>query len=171
MKLKELQIINDKVRSLAEKEQKHFYYGRFIPFTRFIFVGEMPTDPKEWNPYDNFNLSISDKKFFDLLSKYGFGGSYITDIVKKTEDPRRPTEQELSEWLPILTEEISRINPDVTVAISKDTFETLNKNKDILGISNLECIWHPSYVQRYNKWTEYENQIKLLSKRYNSGND
>lgn len=171
MKLKELQKINNQVEVLAKKENKHFYFGRFIPNTKFVFVGEMPTDPKDWSPYDNFNLSASDKKFFDLLNKYGFGGSYITDIVKKTEDPRRPNEQELSEWLPLLTEEIRCINPDVAIAISKDTFETLNKNKDILGVVNLECIWHPSYVQRYNKWAEYENQIKLLSKRYNSGNE
>jgi uracil-DNA glycosylase family 4 len=166
MKLKELQTINEKVKILAEKEQKHFYYGRFIPLTKFVFVGEMPTDPEDWNPYDNFNLSTSDKKFLDLLNSYGFGGCYITDIVKKTEKPRRPTEEELLIWRPLLAEELKYINPEVVVAISKDTYNTLDKNKEYLGIKHLECVWHPSYVQRYNKWVEYENQLSGLSKKY-----
>jgi len=166
MKLKELQRVNEKVKTLAEKENKHFYYGRFVPSTKYVFVGEMPTDPTEWDPIDNFNLSHSDKKFFDLLNKNGFSGSYITDIVKKTEKPRRPTDSELLVWLPLLAEELGYIKPDVVIAISKDTFRTLEKNKGNLGIKNLECIWHPSYVQKYNKWAEYQCQLSSLSEKY-----
>lgn len=166
MKLKELQLVNEKVKTLAEKENKHFYYGRFVPNTKYVFVGEMPTNPNDWDPTDNFNLSPADKKFFDLLNENGFGGSYITDVVKKTESPRRPTKDELKVWLPLLAEELGYIRPHVVIAISKDTFNTLDKNRENLGIKNLEYIWHPSYVQIYNRWDKYGEQLSILFKKY-----
>jgi len=168
MKLKELQLVNEKVKTLAEKEGKPFYYGRFIPNTKFMFVGEMPScpDEDEWDPADGFNLTNIDDKFLRIMNEVGFGGSYITDIVKKTERPRRPTESELSAWLPLLAEELGYIKPDVVVAINRHTQETLEKNKEKLGIKKLEYIWQPSYVQIYNRWDEYKEQLSTLFKKY-----
>lgn len=171
MKLKELQLVNEKVKTLAEKENKHFYYGRFVPNTKYVFVGEMPTDPDEWDPTDNFNLSLSDGKFFSILNENGFGGSYITDVVKKTENPRRPTKEELKEWLPLLAEELGYIKPVVVVAIAWSTYDFLSENRVYLGIKNLEYVWHPSYVQRYDRWNKYKDQLGILSNKYRTINN
>jgi|SRR3989344_358427 len=165
--IKELNLINFDTEKIASLEDKHFYFGRFIPNTKFMFVAEMPTNPLDWNPYDNFDLSTSDKRFFELLNKNGFGGSYLTDIVKKTETPRRPTEKELLTWLPLLKREMLIIKPKVVVAVGPTSaYQILSKLNPEFGITNLEWIWHPSYVQRYNRWSEYEKQIKELYKKY-----
>lgn len=173
MKLKELQLVNEKVKILAEKENKHFYYGRFIPSTKYVFVGEMPTCPRnherDWDPTDNFNLSRTDGIFFGVLNSYGLGGSYITDIVKKTERARRPTEQEdelSAVWVPLLAEELGYINPDVVIAVGESAYGILNERKESLNIKNLELIWHPARLRYPSNIPKFKEQINKLSKKY-----
>lgn len=169
MQLKELQLVNEKVKDFAEKDKKHFYYGRFIPNTKFMLVGEMPTDPrdpKDWDPTDNFNLSYTDRKFFEILNKNGFGGSYITDVVKKTERPRRPTESELLTWLPLLAEELEYIKPDVVIAVGKSAYDILVKTRGSLNIKNLELVWHPARLRYPSNVPKFRKQINNLNKKY-----
>jgi len=158
MKLKELLPINNRVKIIAKKESKSFYFGRFIPQTKFMFVGEMPTCPrnlKDWDPYDNFNLSHTDRKFFEILNKHGFGGCYITDIVKKTEMARRPTESELLTWRPLLLLELGYIKPDVVIAVGENAHDILRK----LNIKNLELIWHPARLRFPSNISKFSDQI------------
>ncbi len=155
------------MKAIAKKEGKQFYFGRFVPHTKYMFIAEMPTPDKDWNPQDNFNISGSDKKFIEMLNANGFGGSYVTDLVKKAENARRPKESELSLWLPILKKEIEILKPEVVVAVGPTSaYLTLSKYKSDLGIKNLECIWHPSYVQRYNRWDKYVDQLRKLAVKY-----
>lgn len=157
MTLQELEKINLDVKNLADKACKNYYFGRFIPNNRAIFVGEMPTINSNWDPRDNFNLP-QDQKFLELLNKYGFGGCYITDIVKTVSEPRRPTPEEIETFLPILKLEIQIINPKIIIALGEQTQQTLADN----GIK-AEKIWLPVYPRRYNRWIEYENQVKQLA--------
>lgn len=173
MKLKELQLVNEKVKALAEKENKHFYYGRFIPNTKFMFVAEMPTSPRnlarDYDPTDNFNLGHTDEIFLKIINDYGLGGSYITDIVKKTERARRPTEgeDELSiSWIPLLAEELGYINPDVVIAVGESAYSILNERKESLNIKNLELIWHPARLRYPSNISKFREQIIKLSKKY-----
>jgi len=176
MKLKELQVVNREVKTLAEKEGKLFYYGRFVPNTRFMFVGEMPTKPprkEDWDPTDNFNLSNSDKKFLEIINRNGFGGSFITDIIKKTENARRPTEPELSDWLPLLAEELGYIKPKVVIAVGKTSaYKILDEHKVVLNSAKLEWIYHPAYIARLFRqgdkqaWIKYAKKFSRLRKKY-----
>ena len=58
-----------------------------------------------------------------MLVKYGVGGSYVTDIVKKRNIPRRPTKEEIKEWLPFLLKEIEIIDPRAIVVLGKRTYD------------------------------------------------
>ena len=165
MRLKDLKIINEEVKETANG--KRFYYGRFIPHTRFMFIAEMPSIPKDCDPYDNFNSESSktDKKIFSVLNENSFGGSYITDIVKISNIVRRPTDEELLTWRPLLKREIDIIRPDVIIAVGGSAYKILHKHKDFLGINvPIEEIYHPA--QMTITWKEYCEKIEHLSIKY-----
>ena len=173
MKLKELQLVNEKVKTLAEEEGKPFYYGRFIPKivetinTQIMFVAEMPTYPSKkdkWDPEDNFFLTKSDLKFVKLLNRLGLDGCYITDVVKICAPAGEPTDADLEIFKPLLLEEIDALKPKAIVSLGERTSKVLDR----LDIQHTP-IWHPSYPDRknYDKglWIEYENQIRSLQAR------
>ena len=160
--LANLQKINVKVIELAQSAK--YYTGRFIPkisenfSSKVMIIGEMPTVPKqesEWDPSDNFFLSKTDLKFNKLLNKLGLSGSYITDIVKTGDKARRPTVEEIEKFKAILLDEIEIIKPEIILSLSKNASNILNE----MRVKNT-CIWHPAYVERFNRWAEYENQLK-----------
>jgi hypothetical protein len=154
--------LNKEIQKLSEEQGKKYYFGRYIPNHTVMFVAEMPTIPRShWDPYDNFNYSGSDKMFMGLLNKYGFGGSYLTDIVKQTEKADRPTEDLLQKFIPILQKEIEIVDPKHIIAISNNVYEILNKH---LFILNLHKITHPSYAFRYNKVSKLESELAELQK-------
>lgn len=169
MKLKELDHINEKVVEIASKTKTGYYFGRFVPNTKVIFVAEMPTIPKNkdlWDPTDNFNLSHTDKKFIELLRKHGFGGCYITDLVKTSTRVRRPTEKEKETFLPILLEELRVLQPKYIIALGTSAFSILKKW--LPGDSRIIRIWHPAH-QRSQKL--YETQIRNLAEHVRSVSD
>jgi uracil-DNA glycosylase family 4 len=91
-----------------------------------MFVAEMPSmaEPRKQSRSNfNFGVTARDKFLQETMSKYGVDGSYITDVVKKRDVPRRPTAGEIKQWLPFLLEEIELIDPRAIVVLGKRTFE------------------------------------------------
>lgn len=93
-----------------------------------MFVAEMPSmnNPREARASKenfNFNVTKRDRFFQEMLVKYGVGGSYVTDIVKERDFPRRPTEAEIKNWLPFLLKEIEIIQPKAIIVLGKRTYE------------------------------------------------
>ena len=102
---------------LPKGAQKQFY---------FMFVAEMPSmaRPKDIAALGgNFNVSARDNFFQEMMTKYGVAGSYVTDIVKEGDIPRRPTEEEIKKWLPFLLKEIEIIQPKIIIVLGKRTYE------------------------------------------------
>jgi uracil-DNA glycosylase family 4 len=107
--------------------------GRFLPVGYkekfdFMFVAEMPSmnEPKKISDkYDNFNFSITarDKFFQEMMIKNDVAGSYVTDIVKQRDIPRRPTKQEIQKWLPFLIKEIEIIKPKAIIVLGRRTYD------------------------------------------------
>jgi uracil-DNA glycosylase len=92
-----------------------------------------------------------------LLNKLGLDGSFITDIVKTCAKARRPTQEEIEHFKPILLEEIEILNPKLILALGQSASEVLTD----LGINHTP-IWHPAYVERFNRWAEYEDQLEQI---------
>lgn len=92
-----------------------------------VFLGEMPSlnEPKDKAKQSNFNFDVTlrDKFLQGMMIKYGVAGSYATDIVKRRDKPRQPTEGEILRWLPFLLKEIEIINPKGLVVLGKRTYE------------------------------------------------
>lgn len=91
-----------------------------------MFIAEMPSmnehaDDKNRN--FNFDVTKRDKFFQEMMAKYGVGGSYVTDIVKERDVPRRPTKAEIQKWLPFLLKEIKIIQPKAIVVLGRRTYE------------------------------------------------
>ena len=106
--------------------------GVFLPRScrkqfAFMFIAEMPSmnEPKGWDRKSNYNFDVTtrDNFFQETMIKYGVGGSYVTDIVKERDVPRRPTKAEIKKWLPFLIEEIKIIQPEGIVVLGKRTYE------------------------------------------------
>ncbi len=124
-RLKKLNGLNEKLKPPKELG------GKFLPEELpkqfdFMFIAEMPSmsKPKDISSLDgNFNISARDKFFQEMMIKYGVTGSYVTDIVKKGDIPRRPTKKEIQKWLPFLLEEIRIIQPKSIIVLGKRTYE------------------------------------------------
>jgi len=106
--------------------------GVFLPGNsknqfNFMFIAEMPSmnEPKDWDGKSNYNFNVTkrDKFFQEMLVKYGVAGSYVTDIVKERDVPRRPTSTEIQKWLPFLLKEIKIIQPKTIIVLGKRTYE------------------------------------------------
>lgn len=94
----------------------------------FMFVAEMPSmnEPKKKsgkNENFNFGVTTRDRFFQEMMTKYGVDGSYVTDIVKKRDVPRRPTKKEIQKWLPFLLKEIEIIQPKAIIVLGRRTYE------------------------------------------------
>ncbi|MFM2331110.1 MAG: Uracil glycosylase superfamily [Candidatus Parcubacteria bacterium] len=167
--LKKLEKLNTDVKRISKKRE--FMYGCFVPNpkTTVMFVAEMPSSSKKWNsiwgPRVNFNVSPTDMKFMQALVKHGFGGSYITDLVKTSSKPRRPTEDEKKEWRPILKKEIQIIKPRLVVALKDTAFEALRDFDFPKGtLFYGEALYHPAAWIYKNHRSGYMRRIKRLAK-------
>ncbi len=126
-KLEQLRALNKTLKTPKELG------GMFLPegFKEqfdFMFVAEMPSmnEPKnKFGKKENFNFGVTakDKFFQEMMIKYGTAGSYVTDIVKERDIPRRPTREEIKKWLPFLLQEIDIVNPKVIIVIGKRTYD------------------------------------------------
>lgn len=93
-----------------------------------MFLAEMPSmnvpkDYVEGQPIPNYNATARDNYLQDMMRKYGVAGSYVTDIVKTRDVPRRPKADEVIRWLPVLLKEIEIIQPQTLVVLGKRTYE------------------------------------------------
>ena len=107
--------------------------GVFLPVgspKRFdmMFLAEMPSMnvPEDWvegQPIPNFAETARDMFLQEMMRKYKVDGSYVTDIVKTRDEPRKPTRTEIKSWLPFLLKEIEIIQPQTLVVLGKRTYE------------------------------------------------
>lgn len=94
----------------------------------FMFIAEMPSmnEPKKKsgeNENFNFGVTTRDRFFQEMMTKYDVVGSYVTDIVKVRDIPRRPTKTEIQKWLPFLLKEIEIIQPKAIIVLGQRTYE------------------------------------------------
>jgi len=91
-----------------------------------MFIAEMPSmgTLKDISGLGgNFNMSAPDKFLQKMMITYGVTGSYVTDIVKRGDIPRRPTKEEIRQWLPFLLKEIEIIQPKAIIVLGKRTYD------------------------------------------------
>ncbi|HOI97671.1 MAG TPA: uracil-DNA glycosylase family protein [Candidatus Pacearchaeota archaeon] len=151
-KLKKLNDLNKPLKPLG---------GLFLPQGakkqfEFMFVAEMPSmnEPEEINDGESFNFGVSapDRFLQKLMTENKVSGSYVTDIVKKRDKPRRPTEEEIMHWCPILLEEIEIIRPKYIIVIGKTNYERNFKKfvePRIPSSIKIDWVWH--YSQQGSK--------------------
>lgn len=104
--------------------------GLFLPIDAeqrddVLLLAEMPSMNTPAGPINepyNFGVTVRDRFFQDMLVQYGLSGVYVTDIVKQRNLPRRPTKEEVEEWLPFLKEELSILCPRTIIVIGKRTY-------------------------------------------------
>jgi len=166
IKKKELQKIFNKYN-----KNNNWLAGNFIPPEekeryRIMFIGEKPSyyfkKRENLRSLGNYNATSTDKSLHCYLQKYNIGKIYITDMVKTEGKSGADFKKEWnSDFEECLRAEIDYYKPKLIVFISKDV-EKLFKNY----FSDLEIetfgIHHPSYVFRWNKYKEWDNQFKEL---------
>jgi uracil-DNA glycosylase family 4 len=127
--------MDDKIQRLVElKESLNLSRqlgGEFVPKDcpqfEFMFVAEMPSMSEPKNSTDvgsNYSATAHRGKFLkEMMEKYGVAGSYITDIVKDRDIPRRPTKAEIERWRPFLLKEVEIIQPKAIIVFGKRTYD------------------------------------------------
>jgi len=126
-KLKKLKELNKQLSPSKELS------GVFLPKgldKRFdiMFIAEMPSRNESKknllvNHNFNFDVSSADKFLQKMMMKYGVAGSYVTDVVKSMNMPRKPNREEIEKWTPFLIKEIEIIQPKAIVVLGKRTYE------------------------------------------------
>jgi len=163
-KLKKLEGLNKSLRPPKELG------GRFLPegFKErfdFMFVAEMPSmnEPRGMQVNINFNFNVTkrDKFFQEMMIKYNVAGSYVTDIVKERDIPRRPTGEEIKKWLPFLVKEIKTIKPKAIIVLGKRTYRQSFKphiEAELTKTIKIDYVFHYSsqaprkkFEQRFKK--------------------
>jgi len=152
--------------------------GVFLPTEmpkqfNFMFIAEMPSMNKPKKKYsENYNFNVTARDIFlqEMMTKYGVGGSYVTDIVKKRDVPRRPTETEIQEWRPFLLKEIEILQPKAIIVLGKRTYEASFKpfiesyiqDKNI----KLDYVFHySSQVSRYKFEQRFKEVVRRLLRK------
>lgn len=113
-----------------------------------LLLAEMPSmnEPKRQNPGAyNFGVTIRDRFFQDMLVKYGLSGVYVTDIVKRRAIPRRPTEDEIRQWLPFLKKEMAILDPNMVIVVGRRTYGSFLRY--VLG--QLNCHIRHDFIFHY----------------------
>ncbi len=131
-----------------------------------MFIAEMPSknEPKENLPINqnfNFDVTSRDKFLQKMMMKYGVAGSYITDIVKSRNIPRKPNREEIEKWTPFLIKEIEIIQPKGIVVLGKRTYENSFKPfiKNLVP-KHIIIDWVYHYSQQGSK-TNKEVELKF----------
>ena len=160
--------MKDKIRKIEKLnktlESQKELGGTFLPVGvkeqfDIMFIAEMPSmkTPKIINQDFNFKVTARDRFFQEMLVKYGVGGSYVTDIVKERNIPRRPTKEEIKEWLPFLLKEIEIIDPRAIVVLGKRTYDASFKRNVEPFISQnikIDYVFHYSSQVPRSKFEE-----------------
>jgi len=128
----------------------------FLGDSDIMFVAERPSTGR---------FSKADKLFYRLLRKHGFEKAHLTDITKCRKKVREEVSlEEISNCLVYFKEELAIIRPKVIVALGNKTYTMLKALLPALGTLDvqLEKIMHYSYVSRFKKEDEYDDQFKNL---------
>ena len=126
------------------------FLPRYLPHRcDVVFVSIQASTKFLENPHlkflGNFNFSKTNIKMQERMVKFGFGGSYVTDIVKlQRPADQRPTKEDIEMFLPFLKKEIEIVNPKIIVALGGHAYNILNEYKDRLGIKKLFNVFHPA---------------------------
>ena len=123
---------------------------------------------ENWNPRNNFFLyDSSDKLFVQILNTYGFGGCYITDVVKTCTPAGDLDEDDVKEFKNILEQEIKIIQPRLIVAVGGRSFRAINNKKYNFDFSSVPIYEKPIYLpvnlRLYpHRIPIFEEQVKKL---------
>lgn len=150
-KIESLKELNKRLKPPAELGGLFLPVGAKEQF-EIMFVAEMPSMNEPENEIDraknfNFGITARDRFLLELLTKYGVAGSYVTDIVKGRDIPRKPTKEEIEKWLPFLLEEIEIIRPKGIIVLGKRTYDASFKpfvEPLIKGNIKLDWVFHYS---------------------------
>jgi uracil-DNA glycosylase family 4 len=174
--------MDDKIQRLEELKGSlkfpHELGGEFVPEGcpkqfEFMFVAEMPSmsEPKNSTVvYPNYSAAAHRGKFLkEMMTKCGVAGSYITDIVKGRDIPRRPTKTEIEKWLQFLLQEVEIIQPKAIIVFGKTTYERsfkLSVEPHIPKHIKVDWVWHysqqgaKSNAEVEQKFDEVINRIR-----------
>jgi len=174
-RLEKLDILNSKLKPPKELG------GVFLPIESkkqfdFMFVAEMPSKnvPKDWDGKSNYNFNVTkrDKFLQKMMVRHNVDGSYITDIVKKVNPPRKPKKDEAQKWLNFLLEEIKIVQPKNIVVLGERTYRESFKpfvHPFIPENTTVDWVYHYSQqgaktdVEVEQKFTEVINKLRQKS--------
>jgi len=169
--------MDDKIQRLEELKRSlkcpHELGGEFVPEGcpkqfEFMFVAEMPSR-REPKSSINFSAGARDDLLKKMMTNNGVAGSYVTDIVKKRAEARKPTKAEIDYWLNFLLEEVEIIQPKAIVVLGKRTYDESFKpfvEPHIPKHIKVAWVWHysqqgaKSNAEVEQKFDEVINRIR-----------
>ncbi len=96
------------------------------------------------------------KRFYRLLSKYGFSNAHVTDLVKCRSKAGTMSGKEIGNCFPFLMREQEILQPQTIVAVGNDAYNEIRDHFD-----NVKQIRH--YAYRWRKTEELERQLERIS--------
>lgn len=147
------------------------------PNARLVMIGEAPgyDEERHKEPF----VGPAGKKLDDILKAMGLGRRdiYMTNVVKnrpamprQATNNRKPTQEEVSAWLPVLKAELAILKPDCIVALGTTAAEGLlaEHSRDVESMRGrwheyqgcpVRVTHHPSYLLRQEGRSEPKRQL------------
>lgn len=159
-----LYVTSGQYNSLKSSNKVNLPSGAFVPgegpdYAQIMLIGQNPgkDEVKQGRPF----VGRSGKYLNEVLKKNNIDRRkiYITSIVKQaTPRNRKPTAQEIRQWMPYLVNEIRAVKPKTIVLMGK----IAQKAPRLEGIKYIET-YHPAAAMRFPSAREkFERDFEKL---------
>jgi uracil-DNA glycosylase len=144
------------------RDSVRFIPGKGNPKANIMLVGEAPGDKEDLagEPFVGASGKLLDEAL--KMLKWEREWLYITNVVKvRPKDNRAPTLDEIQSWVPLLLEEVERVNPVVIITLGATAARTFDStirisrdhgNTEEIKLNNksywVAPIFHPAYILR-----------------------
>lgn len=124
-----------------------------------VIVGLNPSHKRSEN--DKIWCNRRYKYFIDMICTHAKKRKiFYTNLVKCSIDGNKPTNEMFDNCIGhFFHDEIKQINSRFIISLGSEVHKILKKR----GYDSYK-IWHPSYVKRFKKYKEYEDQIVTMFK-------
>ncbi len=180
-----LSLLKDKIKSIRNCELKknatNLVFSDGNALAKIMIIGEGPgaNEDKEGKPFVGRAGKLLDKMLESI--KLNRKNVYISNVVNfRPPENRRPTDEEISRYLPFLEKHIEIINPKILLLLGSTALNAIIGNKLVISkargkwinkkIGNIEtsviASFHPAFLMRQPDQKKFAWQdLKMIRKK------
>ena len=177
--------LKDKIKSIRNCELKknatNIVFSDGNPFSKIMIIGEGPgaNEDKEGKPFVGRAGKLLDKMLDSI--KLNRKNVYISNVVNfRPPQNRKPTEEEITRYLPFLKKHIEIVNPKILLLLGSTALNAIIGNEIVISKArgkwiykkigdietNVIASFHPAFLMRQPDQKKYAwEDLKMIRKK------